>query len=208
MSRQHSASLSLLENASSIESWERISRSIFCLASWRSRISWSSATASNIWVWRTVKREIISFTVDGEASSGVDEWDERKVGMDPRKAVTQRDRLGETSKSLEVKEAIWRRSAWALGRGGRSDRRAEEGVEELRSWDCWVCVGGSFAGSVLEGALLGLTYHHLLPYPAQCWIKQYEKTITKLVVIIWKYITNNCNYKYMAKFNQREIMKI
>jgi len=66
--------------------------------------------------------------------------------MDPRKAVTQRDRLGETSKSLEVKEAIWRRSAWALGRGGRSDRRAEEGVDELRSWGCWVCVGGSFGG--------------------------------------------------------------
>jgi len=43
------------------------------LASWRSRISWSSATASNIWVWRTVKREIISFAVEGEESSGVDE---------------------------------------------------------------------------------------------------------------------------------------
>ena len=65
-----------------------------------------------------------------EAQSGVDEWEERKVGRDPRKAVTQRDRLGETSKSLEAKEASWTRSAWALGRGGRRDKRAEVKLEE------------------------------------------------------------------------------
>lgn len=42
--------------------------------------------------------------------------------------MSQRERLGETSKSLEAKEAIWRRRVWALGRGGRRERRVEEVV--------------------------------------------------------------------------------
>lgn len=48
--------------------------------------------------------------VEGEESSDAEErgWpcEERKVGSDPRNALTQRDLLGDTSKSLVDKEAI------------------------------------------------------------------------------------------------------
>lgn len=53
---------------------------------------------------------MISLVEEGEDSNGVDEcawaWEERKVGIDPRNAVTQTDLLDDTSKSLDVKEAI------------------------------------------------------------------------------------------------------
>jgi hypothetical protein len=92
---------------------------------------------------------MISLVEEGEESSGVVEgsawfWVERKVGREPRKAVSQRDRLGETSKSLEANEAIWRRRDCARGRGGRRERRvaevvvvvlmADERLEEV--WSC------------------------------------------------------------------------
>lgn len=77
-----------------------------------------------------MKREINSLVVEGEGSSGVGAegsvWEERKLGMDPRKEESQRDRLGETSKSLEVREAIWRRRDWALERGGRRESRVDD----------------------------------------------------------------------------------
>ena len=53
----------------------------------------------------------------------------------PRKEESQRDRLGETSKSLEAREAIWRRRDWALGRGGRRERSVEE-VVVVDRFDC------------------------------------------------------------------------
>jgi len=58
------------------------------------------------------------------------EWisEERKVGREPRKALTQAERLCETSKSFEARDAICRRRAWALGRGGRRGRRVDEAV--------------------------------------------------------------------------------
>jgi hypothetical protein len=76
---------------------------------------------------------MISLVEEGEESSGVVEgsawvWEERKVGSEPRKAVSQRERLGESSKSLEAKAAIWRRRVCARGRGGRRERRVEEVV--------------------------------------------------------------------------------
>ena len=45
--------------------------------------------------------------VDSSGGGGID-WicEERKEGRDPRKAENQKARLGETSKSLEAKEAI------------------------------------------------------------------------------------------------------
>lgn len=53
-------------------------------------------------------------------------WEERKVGRLPRNAVSQRDRFGETSKSLEAREAIWSRRDWALGSGGRRESNADD----------------------------------------------------------------------------------
>lgn len=55
-------------------------------------------------------------------------WEERKVGRLPRNAVSQRDRFGETSKSLDAREAIWSRRDWALGSGGRRESNADEVV--------------------------------------------------------------------------------
>lgn len=37
------------------------------------------------------------------------DWEERKGGRVPRNEESQTERLGETSKSLEAREAIWRR---------------------------------------------------------------------------------------------------
>lgn len=47
---------------------------------------------------------------EGQDSSGIEDcdgvWEERKVGREPRNALSQRDLLGETSKSLDAREAI------------------------------------------------------------------------------------------------------
>lgn len=57
-----------------------------------------------------MKSEIISLVVEGEDSSGLDKcawaWEGRKVGNDPRNAVTQRGLLDDVSKSLDAEEAI------------------------------------------------------------------------------------------------------
>lgn len=78
---------------------------------------------------------------EGVESSGVMGtdwfWEDRKVGSEPRNALSQRDRLGETSKSLEAREAIWMRRDWALGRGGRREIRVEEVLD---------CCEGGFGG--------------------------------------------------------------
>lgn len=78
---------------------------------------------------------------EGEESGAVEgsdwDWEERKVGKDPRNALSQRDRFGETSKSLEAREAIWMRRDWALGRGARRERRVGERLG---------CCEGSFGG--------------------------------------------------------------
>lgn len=63
-------------------------------------------------------------------------WEGRKVGNEPRNALSQRDRLGETSKSLEAREAIWTRRDCALGRGGRREIRVEEALDCFDSLDC------------------------------------------------------------------------
>ena len=91
-----------------------------------------------------MKRVRISLVEEGEESSGVWDWEERKVGRVPRKAVSQRERLGECSKSLEAREAIWIRRDWALGSGGRRERRVEdEGLED----ECGACEAGpNFGG--------------------------------------------------------------
>ena len=69
------------------------------------------------------------------------DWDcdGRKVGSVPRYAESQWGRLGESSKSLVAKEAIWRRRDWALGRGGRRERRAEEVAVVVDG--LWCCGG-------------------------------------------------------------------
>ena len=63
----------------------------------------------------------------GISSGGGSEWkEERNEGREPRKAESQSARLGETSKSLDVKiDVCWRR-ACARGNGGRSDSKADE----------------------------------------------------------------------------------
>lgn len=69
--------------------------------------------------------------LDSRGGGGID-WvnEERNVGSDPRTEECQRDRLGETSNNLEDKEAIWSRRDWALRRGGRRGRRAEDVAAE------------------------------------------------------------------------------
>lgn len=75
---------------------------------------------------------MISLVLEGGESNGVGGndwiWEERKEGRDPRKEDSQWGRLGETSKSLEAKDAIWMRRDWARDRGGRRGRSVEEVV--------------------------------------------------------------------------------
>lgn len=74
---------------------------------------------------------------DESSGGGVRVWEERKVGSEPRKEFSQADLLGETSNSLEAREAIWRRRDWALERGGRRERRVED-VVVVDKFDCWL----------------------------------------------------------------------
>lgn len=107
------------------------------------------------------RTSLVEVGVDSSGGGGV-VWicEERKEGRDPRKADTQTVRFGETSKSLEAKEAIWRRRDCALGSGGRRESSADEVVvaERLVELGCCCCCGGGWGWGWEEGYFGGVGF--------------------------------------------------